>query len=87
MAIYCRESLLPFLEKNVKDKVFTFPCLFAITGSDDGLAIIDLMFNLKCSLGGRMLWQLGTPTVKKFGANSLLNCWMVTMSERHRMIP
>jgi hypothetical protein len=27
-----------------------------------------------------MLWQLGTPTVDRFGANSLLNCWFTTMN-------
>jgi hypothetical protein len=27
-----------------------------------------------------MLWQLGTPTVDRFGANSLLNCWNVSMN-------
>lgn len=36
--------------------------------------LYDLIFNLKCCLAGRMLWQLGTPTVDRFGANSLLNC-------------
>jgi ribonucleotide reductase alpha subunit len=37
--------------------------------------IYDLVFNLKCNFAGRMLWQLGTSTVDRFGANSLLNCW------------
>lgn len=41
--------------------------------------LYDLVFNLKCNFAGRMLWQLGTPTVDKFGANSLLNCWMVSI--------
>jgi hypothetical protein len=27
-----------------------------------------------------MLWQLGTPTVDRFGANSLLNCWNVSIN-------
>lgn len=43
--------------------------------------LYDLVFNLKCNFAGRMLWQLGTPTVKKWGANSLLNCWAVAMRE------
>jgi len=43
--------------------------------------LFDLIFNLKCNFAGRMLWQLGTPTVDLFGANSLLNCWMVKMNE------
>lgn len=42
--------------------------------------LFDLIFNLKCNFAGRMLWQLGTPTVDKFGANSLLNCWNVSMN-------
>ncbi len=36
--------------------------------------LYDYMFNLKCSVGGRVLWQMGTDTVRRFGANSLLNC-------------
>ena len=43
--------------------------------------LYDLVFNLKCNFAGRMLWQLGTPTVKRWGANSLLNCWAVAMRE------
>jgi ribonucleoside-triphosphate reductase len=43
--------------------------------------LFDLVFNLKCNFGGRMLWQLGTSTVDRFGANSLLNCWYVSMNE------
>lgn len=41
--------------------------------------LYDYMFNLKCSFGGRILWQLGTDTVRKFGANSLLNCWYINI--------
>ena len=41
--------------------------------------LFDLIFNLKCNFAGRMLWQLGTSTVDRFGANSLLNCWAVAM--------
>ena len=43
--------------------------------------IYDLVFNLKCNFAGRMLWQLGTSTVDRFGANSLLNCWYASMKE------
>ena len=42
--------------------------------------LFDLIFSLKCNFAGRMLWQLGTPTVDRFGANSLLNCWNVSMN-------
>jgi ribonucleoside-triphosphate reductase len=43
--------------------------------------LFDLCFHLKCSLAGRMLWQLGTSTVDRFGANSLLNCWYVDITK------
>jgi ribonucleoside-triphosphate reductase (thioredoxin) len=43
--------------------------------------LYDLVFNLKCNFAGRMLWQLGTSTVDRFGANSLLNCWFTSMKE------
>jgi ribonucleotide reductase alpha subunit len=43
--------------------------------------LFDLMFNLKCLYAGRMLWQLGTSTVDRFGANSLLNCWGLAMKD------
>ena len=43
--------------------------------------LFDHIFNLRCNFAGRMLWQLGTSTVDRFGANSLLNCWNVTMNE------
>lgn len=43
--------------------------------------IFDYVFNLKCNFAGRMLWQLGTTTVDRFGANSLLNCWATAMRE------
>jgi len=41
--------------------------------------LFDYMFNLKCLFAGRMLWQLGTSNVQKFGGNSLLNCWFTTI--------
>lgn len=43
--------------------------------------LFDLMFNLKCTYAGRMLWQLGTSTVDRFGANSLLNCWFLRIAK------
>ena len=42
---------------------------------DEAERIYDYIFNLKCNFAGRMLWQLGTTTVDRFGANSLLNCF------------
>ena len=43
--------------------------------------LYDLVFNLKCNFAGRMLWQLGTTTVDRFGGNSLLNCWGVCIRD------
>jgi ribonucleotide reductase alpha subunit len=43
--------------------------------------LYDLVFNLKCNFAGRMLWQLGAPTVAKYGGASLLNCWFVSMNQ------
>lgn len=41
--------------------------------------LFEYMWNFKCSFAGRMLKQLGTDTVRKFGMNSLLNCWYVSI--------
>ena len=46
---------------------------------DEAQLLYDYIFNLKCNFAGRMLWQLGTSTVDRFGANSLLNCWFTAM--------
>jgi len=46
---------------------------------EEAQRLFDLVFNLKCNFAGRMLWQLGTSTVDRFGANSLLNCWFTAM--------
>lgn len=41
---------------------------------DEAERLFDHMFNFRALPGGRMLWQLGTDTVRHLGANSLLNC-------------
>lgn len=43
--------------------------------------LYDHVFNLRCNFAGRMLWQLGTPVVEQLSANSLLNCWQVSINE------
>ncbi len=43
--------------------------------------LFDHIFHLRCNFAGRMLWQLGTSRVEQFGANSLLNCWNVSINE------
>ena len=36
--------------------------------------VFDILYNLKASVAGRFLWQLGTRTVDKLGLMSLQNC-------------
>lgn len=38
-------------------------------------------FKLKCVFSGRSLWQLGTPTIRRAGADSLQACWHVTPND------
>ena len=45
----------------------------------DAEALFDHMYNLRCSLSGRALWQLGTPLVKKFNGTSLNNCYFTNI--------
>lgn len=42
--------------------------------------LFDHMFNLRCTLSGRSLWQLGTPLVQRFSGASLCNCFHTTIS-------
>jgi len=49
--------------------------------TEEAERLFDHMFHLRCLFGGRMLWQLGTETVDRFGLASLLNCWFVSMRE------
>ena len=37
--------------------------------------LFSILYNLKCSVAGRFLWQLGTKTVDKMGLMSLQNCF------------
>lgn len=43
--------------------------------------LFNLLYNLKCSVAGRFLWQLGTQTVDRLGLPSLQNCSFVTVDE------
>ena len=47
----------------------------------DAEALFDHMFNLRASLSGRSLWQLGTPLVKKFNGTSLNNCFFTNIEK------
>lgn len=53
----------------------------ALYSKEEAEKLFDYVFNLKCNFAGRMLWQLGTSTVERFGANSLLNCWYTSVRE------
>jgi adenosylcobalamin-dependent ribonucleoside-triphosphate reductase len=48
---------------------------------DEAERLFDYMFNLKASVGGRMLWQLGTPNNERLGGDSLVNCWYVDITK------
>lgn len=41
--------------------------------------LFDHIWNLRGSVGGRMLWQLGTDNNQRLGGDSLVNCWMVNL--------
>src|SRR5579859_1539017 len=43
--------------------------------------LTDIMLNLKGTVAGRFLWQLGTRTVQKFGLMSLQNCAVTVVNE------
>jgi len=43
--------------------------------------LFDHMFNLKCTVAGRALWQLGTPLVSKFSGTSLNNCFFTNVEK------
>lgn len=47
---------------------------------DEAERLFDYMFNLKGSMAGRMLWQLGTKNNKRLGGDSLVNCWMTEIA-------
>jgi len=44
-------------------------------------SLFDHMFNLRCSVSGRSLWQLGTPLVKSFSGTSLNNCFFTNIEK------
>jgi ribonucleoside-triphosphate reductase len=48
---------------------------------DEAERLFNYVFHLKGNFAGRMLWQLGTSTVDRFGGNSLLNCWYVSITK------
>lgn len=78
--------------RNVGDRKETWPETIqrAINGAieigaqytqEDAEKLFDHMFNLRCTLSGRSLWQLGTPLVSKFGGTSLCNCFYTNIEK------
>lgn len=57
--------------------------LGAALTKDEACNLYDHWFHLRVSTGGRGLWQLGTPTVERIGADSLQNCWHVAVDNQH----
>ena len=49
--------------------------------SEDAEHLFDHMFNLRCAVSGRALWQLGTPLVKQFSGTSLNNCFYTNIEK------
>ena len=43
--------------------------------------LFDHMYNLRCSMSGRALWQLGTGMVARFGGASLNNCYFTNIEK------
>jgi ribonucleoside-triphosphate reductase (thioredoxin) len=48
---------------------------------DEAKRLYDYLFNLKGSVAGRMLWQLGTENNQRLGGDSLVNCWFVDVQK------
>jgi ribonucleotide reductase alpha subunit len=48
---------------------------------EEAKEVFDLLYNLKCSVAGRFMWQLGTRTVGKLGLPSLQNCAALVVDE------
>jgi len=48
---------------------------------DEEYRVRKYMIELKCSVAGRFLWQLGTGTVERLGLASLQNCAFVVVDE------
>lgn len=48
---------------------------------EEARQLYDYMFNLKAIYAGRMLWQLGTSTVTRYGGASLNNCFYTNIKD------
>ena len=87
--VYLRTYSRP-IEELRRNETWTETIVRAINGAAeigvpftelDAENLFDHMFNLRCSLSGRALWQLGTPLVKKLNATSLNNCYFTNIEK------
>lgn len=87
--VYLRTYSRP-IEELHRNETWTETLVRAINGAveigvplseTDAEKLFDHMFNLRCSLSGRALWQLGTPLVKKLNATSLNNCYFTNIEK------
>ena len=79
-----------FVEELGRNETWLETCARAVNGAieigaqlsnKDAEKLFDHMYNLRCSLSGRALWQLGTPLVRKFNATSLNNCYFTNIEK------
>lgn len=70
-----------YYAETVRDCILGAQDLGADYSTDEAKRLFKYMWEFKCLYAGRMLWQLGTETVKKIGMNSLLNCWHVVIKD------
>jgi ribonucleoside-diphosphate reductase alpha chain len=79
-----------FNEQAGRNETWLETCERAIRGAleigaqlsdEEAEKLFDHMYNLRCSLAGRALWQLGTPLVRKFNGASLNNCYFTNIEK------
>lgn len=79
-----------FSEELGRNEIWHETCARAINGAleigaqlsdKEAEKLFDHMYNLRCSLAGRALWQLGTPLVQKFNGTSLNNCYFTNIEK------
>lgn len=66
------------LERCVHAAVWQLHCPFT---NQEQQEFFEMMYDLKISVAGRFLWQLGTKTVSRFGLLSLQNCAFTKISD------
>ena len=49
--------------------------------ASEATRLYDHVFNFRFSFSGRALWQLGTDNMQRIGADSLQNCWAVSIND------